>query len=258
MADRRPTHRPPMACRHRVPMPMPAGDEGAHPRTDLLSPSWLAPCPRERRDPRQPQRLIRRRQRRPTLPGLVARLVRLVWRRRPAGGAGQQGLARAGLVWVPPLRVRPQAITQRLDTLPAAVMGPRCPAVWPRLQAQAPTAGPSPRWAPVRAPVAQVTRGAGSTLAARRHTTPGVRERAGVGLAGTRRGRVDACRHAPRWPLSTADAPAQDQRFAAESRAAVPAGALLVFARGWVSCRWGADGMAAHRCWVTRRRAKTA
>jgi hypothetical protein len=65
MADRRPTHRAPMACRHRVPMPMPAGDEGAHPWTDLLSPSLLAPRPRERRDPRQPQRLIRRRRRRP-------------------------------------------------------------------------------------------------------------------------------------------------------------------------------------------------
>jgi len=46
--------------------------------TALLSPSLLAPRQLERRDPRQPQRLIRMRQRLLTLPGMVAIVVSLV------------------------------------------------------------------------------------------------------------------------------------------------------------------------------------
>jgi hypothetical protein len=51
---------------------------------DGLSPSLLAPRQLERRDPRQPQRLIRMRQRLLTLPVMVARIVSLVWRRLPS------------------------------------------------------------------------------------------------------------------------------------------------------------------------------
>ena len=51
---------------------------------DVLSPSLLAPRQLERRDPRQPDRLIRMRQRLLTLPVMVAILVSLVWRRVPS------------------------------------------------------------------------------------------------------------------------------------------------------------------------------
>jgi hypothetical protein len=70
--------------RHRSPIPVPAVEDVAQRLTDLRSPSWLAPRQRERRDPRQPPRRIRMRQRLLTLPVRVAIMVRLVWRRRPA------------------------------------------------------------------------------------------------------------------------------------------------------------------------------
>src|ERR687887_2697384 len=67
--------------RHRSQIPMPAVEEVEQRLLEVLSPSLLAPRQLERRDPRQPQRLIRMRQRLLTLPVLVAIIVSLVWRR---------------------------------------------------------------------------------------------------------------------------------------------------------------------------------
>jgi hypothetical protein len=64
----------------------------------------------ERRDPRQPQRLIRMRQRLLTLRVMVAIVVSLVWRRMPAVAEVRRVLAQEGLLWLMPLRVSHQAI----------------------------------------------------------------------------------------------------------------------------------------------------
>jgi hypothetical protein len=54
----------------------------------------LAPRQLERRDPQQPQRLIRMRQRLLTQPVMVAIIVRLVWRRVPSVAEVHKILAR--------------------------------------------------------------------------------------------------------------------------------------------------------------------
>src|SRR5919198_6523002 len=123
MAHKRTRPRPHAEFRHRSQIPMPAVEEVEQRLLDVLSPSLLAPRQLERRDPRQPQRLIRMRQRLLTLPVIVAIIVSLVWRRGPSIPEGQKGLAREGLLGGAPLRVSPQAITKRLDVLPAAVGG---------------------------------------------------------------------------------------------------------------------------------------
>src|SRR6266581_5591235 len=151
MAHKHTRARPHAEFRHRSQIPMPAVTEVEQRLTDLLSPSLLAPRHMERRDPRQPQRVIRMRQRLLTLPVMVAIIVSLVWRRVPAIAEVQKVLAREGLLGVAPLRVSPQAITKRLAVLPAAVMGQLLAEVCVRLQAQAPPALPHPSWAPVRA-----------------------------------------------------------------------------------------------------------
>jgi Transposase DDE domain len=258
MADKSPKRRPHTDFRHRSQIPMPAVEEVEQHLTDLLSPSLLAPRQLERRDPRQPQRLIRMRQRLLTLPVMVALIVSLVWRRMPAVAEVQKVLAREGLLWTPPLRVSPQAITKRLDALPAAVMGQLFMEVCTRLQAQAPTALPQPRWAPVRAHFSQVAIVDGSTLEALRKKTQGLREREGLVLAGKIMVLVDAFSHYPLWQLYTEDAAANDKRFAAEILAAVPAGALVVFDLGFFSFLWFDDFTAANRFFVTRMREKTA
>ena len=122
--------------RHRSQIPMPAVEEVEQRLVELLSPSLLAPRQMERRDPRQPQRVIRMRQRLLTLPVIVAIVVSLVWRRIPAVAEVQRVLAREGLLGVAPVRVSVQALTKRLDVLPAAVMGALFTEVCARLQAR--------------------------------------------------------------------------------------------------------------------------
>src|SRR5439155_14787950 len=153
--------RPPMAhkqtrpqshrdFRHRSQIPLPAVEDVEQRLLDVLSPSLLAPRQLERRDPRQPQRLIRMRQRLLTLPVIVAIIVSLVWRRVPSIAEVQKVLTREGLLGMAPLQVSRQAITKRLDVLPAAVLAQLLAEVCARLQAQAPAAVAHPRWAPVR------------------------------------------------------------------------------------------------------------
>jgi len=81
MASKRSGHHANADLRHRVPGPLPpVADVEAELRT-LLTPLLLAPRRLERRDPRNPQRVVRLRARLLTLPVMVAVIVSLVWRR---------------------------------------------------------------------------------------------------------------------------------------------------------------------------------
>ena len=77
MAHKHSKPRPHAEFRHRSQLPMPAVAEVEQQLAALLSPSLLAPRQLERRDPRQPARVIRMRQRLLTLPVMVAILVTL-------------------------------------------------------------------------------------------------------------------------------------------------------------------------------------
>ena len=258
MAQKHTRPRPHAEFRHRSQIPMPAVEEVEQRLTDLLSPSLLAPRQLERRDPRQPQRLIRMRQRLLTLPVMAAILVSLVWRRLPAVAEVQRILAREGLLGGAPLQVSSQAIIKRLDVLPVAAMGQLFAEVCARLQAQEPPAVPHPRWAPVREHFPQTAIVDGSTLEALRKKTQALQERVGLVLGGKMMVMVEAFSHRPLWQLYTEDAAANDKRFAAEIMAALPVGGLLVFDLGFFSFLWFDDFTAAHRFFVTRMREKTA
>src|SRR4030095_8371458 len=224
MARKHTRSRPHAEFRHRSQIPLPAVEDVEQRLLDVLSPSLLAPRQLERCDPRQPQRLIRMRQRLLTLPVIVAIIVSLVWRRMPSIAEVQKVLAREGLLGVAPLRVSPQAITKRLDVLPAAVRGQLLAEVCARLQAQVPPTVPHPRWAPVRERFSLIALVDGSTLEARRKKTQVLREREGLVLGGKMMVMVEAFRHRPRWQRYTEDAAANDKRFATEIMAAVPVG----------------------------------
>lgn len=258
MAHQHTRSRPHAAFRHRAPLPMPAVEEVEQRLLAGLSPSWLAPRQLERRDPRQPQRRIRLRQRLLTLPVLVAIMVRLGWRRVPSIAEVQQVWAREGLVGLAPLQVSPQAITPRLAGRPAAGRGQRLAEGWARRQAQAPPAVPHPRWAPVRERCSLSARVEGSTREALRKKTQGLREREGLVLGGTRMVLGEACSHRPLWQLDTKDAAARDTRCATESMAALPMGGLLLCALGLCSFLWCDDLTDPQQCLVTRLREKIA
>jgi hypothetical protein len=224
---------------------------------DVLSPSLLAPCQLERHDPRQSQRLIRMRQRLLTLPVMVALIVSLVWRGVPSVAEVQKVLTREGLLRMAPLQVSPQAITKRLDVLPAAVLGQLFTEVCVRLQAQLPPPLPHPSWAAVwaRCPVLAIVDG--STLEALRKKTQRLRQREGLVLAGKMMVMVEAFSHRPLWQLYTEDALANDKRFTAEILAALPVGGLVVCDLGFFSFLWFDDLMDQKKYFVTRMREKT-
>jgi hypothetical protein len=201
MAHKHTRARPHAEFRHRSQIPMPAVEEVEQRLLDVLSPALLAPHQLERRDPRQPHRLIRMRRRLLTLPVIVAIMVRLVWRRVPSIAEVQKVLAHDGLLGVAPLQVSPQAITKRLDVLPAAVMGQLFAEVCAPLHAHAPPALPHPNWEPVRRHFPRLAMVDGATLEALRQKTQGLRERAGLVLGGKMMVMVEAFRQRPRWQL---------------------------------------------------------
>jgi IS4 transposase len=258
MAHKQTRHRSHAEFRHRSQIPLPAVEDVEQRLLDVLSPSLLAPRQLERRDPRQPERLIRMRQRLLTLPVIVAITVSLVWRRVPSIAEVQKLLAHEGLLGVAPLQVSPQAIIKRLDVLPAAVLGQLLAEVCARLQAQAPPTVPHPRWVPVREHFPLMAIVDGSTLEALRKKTQVLREHAGVVLGGKMMVMVEALSHRPLWQLYTDDAAANDKRFVAEILAALPVGGLLVFDLGFFSFLWFDDFTASDRFFVTRMREKTA
>ena len=258
MAQQHTPHRPHLEFRHRSQIPLPAVDDVEQRRLEVLSPSLLAPRQLERRDPRQPQRLIRMRQRLLTRPVMVAIIVRLVWRRVPSSAEVQKVLTQEGLWGMVPLQVSPQAIPKRLDGLPAPVMGQLLTEVWTRLQAQPPPPRPHPRGAPVREHFPLLAMVDGSTLEALRNTTPSLRQRAGLGWAGNGLVMVEAFSHRPLWQLDTEDAPAHDQRLAAAILAALPGGGRLGCDWGVFSLPWCDDLTEPQKGCVTRMREKTA
>jgi hypothetical protein len=258
MAHKRTRSRPHAAFRHRSPIPMPAVEEVEQRLLDVLSPSWLAPRQLERRDPRQPPRLIRLRQRLLTWPVIGAIMVRGVWRRVPSIAEGQKVLAREGLWGGAPLRVSPQASTTRLDVLPAAVLGPLFAEVCTRLQAQPPPPLPHPSGAPVREAFPRSALMDGSTLEALRTKTPRLRQPEGLVLAGQGMVMVEAFSHRPLWHLSPEDALANDTRCAAAILAALPVGGLVIVDLGCFRFLWFDDFTTTPRFFVTRMREKSA
>jgi hypothetical protein len=198
------------------------------------------------------------RQRLLTLPVMVALIVSLVWRRMPSVAEVQKVLTREGLLGMAPLQVSPQAITKRLDVLPAALIGQLFTEVCVRLQAQPPPPLPHPGWAPVweRFPLLAIVDG--STLEALRKKAQILRPRAGLVLAGKMMVMVAAFSHRPLWQLYTEDAQANDKRFAAEILAVLPVGGLVVCDLGFFSFPWFDDLTDQAKYFVTRMREKTA
>jgi hypothetical protein len=245
--------------RHRVPGPLPSVAEVEAELTALLTPALFAPHQLERRDPRNPARLIRLRARILTLPVMVALVVSLVWRRLGSIAEVQRVVVQDGLLWVSPLQVSEQAIAKRLDTLPASAFAAVFTDVSARLQAQ-----PSPqmpgleRWTEVQARFPRIAMVDGSTLEAIRKKTQMLRVQSGLVLAGRMMVMVEAFTHRPLWQLYTEDAAANDKRFASEILAVVPFGGLLVFDLGFFSFLWFDDFTDQQKFFVTRLRQKTA
>jgi hypothetical protein len=171
------------------------------------------------------------------LPVMVGLVLSLIWR-QVGGVSDLVRLVTTELVlWVPPLKITQQALSERLRSLPAELflqvllnVLPRLHAAWGRRQRPLP---PEIAWA--QAHYTQVALVDGSTLDALIRKVGLLRDALVNPLAGRMTGLLDLCSRLPFQIWYEADAQAHDQRFWPRILAALQAGALLIFDLGYTN-----------------------
>ena len=189
-----------------------------------------------------------------TLPVMVALVLSLIWRQ--IGGVCELvRLARSEkLLWLPPLHVTQQALSERLSTFPAELLLRILTAVLPLMQQRWLTrqrpCPPEIAWAQARYPQVWVVDG--STLDALIRKVGLVREALVNPLAGRMMALLELGSRLPRQIWYTPDPDTHDQGFWPEILAALQAGALLIFDLGYTNFQRFVELTAAHVTFITR------
>ncbi len=189
-----------------------------------------------------------------TLPVMVALVLSLIWRQ--IGGVCELvRLARSEqLLWLPPLKVTQQALSERLSTFPAELFLRILTAVLPLMQqrwlARQRPCPPEIAWAQARYPQVWVVDG--STLDALIRKVGLLREALVHPLAGRMMALLELGSRLPRQIWYTPDPDTHDQGFWPEILAALPAGALLIFDLGYTNFHVFVQLTLTHVTFITR------
>jgi hypothetical protein len=195
-----------------------------------------------------------------TLPVMVAVVVSMIWRQIGSVATLLRLLNEEGFLWSSPVPVSEQALSQRLRVFPADLFRQVLEAVLPSMRArweerQRPLP-PELAWA--RAHYPHVLTVDGSTLDALVRRVGLLRDQEEQPLAGRMAAVLDLCSRLPRTVWYEEDPRAHDQRWWPLVRAAVPAGALLVFDLGWTNFDLFATMTRAEVTFVTRAKSNLA
>lgn len=171
-----------------------------------------------------------------TLPVMVALVLSMLWRQIGSVSEAVRVLRGQGLLWVEPLAVSQQAVSQRLRTLPPTLFARVLRDVLPPMQARFAT-----RERPLPPEVVRALRHFDALLALDGSTLDTVlrhvgllRETAVAPLAGRMAALLDIATRLPRQVWYEDEGRAADQRFWAPTLAALRAGTLLLFDRGFL------------------------
>jgi hypothetical protein len=177
------------------------------------------------------------RQRVLSLPVMVALVLSMIWRQVGSVTTLVRLLHREGLLWTAPVRVSQQARATRLRTFPADLFRRVLDDLRPQMQARwaARTRPRAPEVAWARERFSAVLAADGSTLDVLLRQVGLLRDREDTPLAGRMTALLDLCARLPRRVWDAPDAAAHDQGAGPEILAALPAGARLVFARGYTN-----------------------
>ncbi len=176
-----------------------------------------------------------------TLPVMVAFVLSLLWRHVGSVGEAVRVLRQEGMLWSPPLQLSPQAVNQRLRTLPPVLFEGVLTDVLPALHArwQARTAAGERPLPPVlgraRRHFGAILAVDGSTLDALLRKVGLLRAGDGPVLAGRMAALLDVVAGLPRQVWYEADSQAHDQRFWERILLALEAGTLLLFDLGFLN-----------------------
>lgn len=176
-----------------------------------------------------------------TLPVMVAFVLSLLWRHLGSVGEAVRVLRQEGVLWTPAIKVSPQAVNQRLRTLPPDLFARVLHDVLPQLHArwQARTATGERPLPPVLARTRQhfgaILAMDGSTLDALLRKIGLLRAAEGPVLAGRMAALLDVAAGLPRQVWYEADSQAHDQRFWERILLALDPGTLLLFDLGFLN-----------------------
>lgn len=169
---------------------------------------------------------------------MVAIVISLIWRHIGAGGSEAARLLQLeGLLWVPPMLVSQQAISERLRTFPARMffqlLVSRLPMFQQRSQRRQRPLPPALAWAQKR--YQAILAVDGSTLDALLRKVGLLRDEEKHPLAGKILTVLNVCSLLPHSIWFEPKAQASDQRFWPQLLAAIPAGALLLLDSGFTN-----------------------
>lgn len=171
-----------------------------------------------------------------TLPVMVALVLSMLWRQIGSVSEAVRVLRAEGLLWVAPLAVSQQAVSQRLRTLPPTLFARVLQEVVPPMQARfAARERPlPPEVVRARRHFAAILALDGSTLDTVLRHVGLLREHPVAPLAGRMAALLDVATRLPHQLWYEEEGRAADQRFWAPALAALRAGTLLLFDRGFL------------------------
>jgi hypothetical protein len=238
--------------RRQVQMPAPPIETIESELRRLLQPSQFKPIGSYHQIPEK-----LRRDRLLTLPVMLAILLSLVSRKVPSLSELIRVLAQEGLLWVEPLRVSKQALSQRLMHLPARLFERLFEQVLVEIQHKRVPHSTLPGWETLRARFAAIWVADGSTLEELRCALK-VLQGQGTVLAGRIMVVVEVLTHRPVASWYTTDATANDRPWLEDLLSRLPVGGLLLFDLGFFKFAWFDAFTENQKYFVTRQREKTA
>lgn len=216
----------------------------------LLTPGSFKPLRLAQGEKKRRDRLL-------TLPVMMAIVVSLVYRQIPGLSELIRVLESEGLLWVEALSVSKQAISKRLQTLPAALFAQVFEQVMQRMHLNKTQLPVAKGWELVQQNFTAQWIADGSTLEALRRQLKVLKEH-NTALGGKMMMVVEAFNHHPVASWYTEKATANDKTFADDLLARLPVGGLLIFDLGFFDFVWFDAFTTANKFFVTRLRAKTA
>jgi Transposase DDE domain len=238
--------------RRQVQMPGPEIEVLEKSLHELIQPSDFQPI---RNSLQIPEKL--RRDRLLTLPVMIAVILGLVYRKIPGLAEASRVLWTKGILWVKPLQVSRQALSQRLRQLPVRYFAEIFEQVLEHLRSKPVPQSSLGGWSSLQAQFSAIWIADGSTLEELRKRLK-IQAGKGTVLAGKMMVLVDLWTHRPVFSWYTPEYTANDKQWVAHLLQKLPIGGLLIFDLGFFKFQWFDQFTDTHKYFVTRQREKTA
>ncbi|MEH2128608.1 IS4 family transposase [Nostoc sp.] len=225
--------------RHRVSCPAPTTQEIESRLIELVTPGIFANL----KDVKDKQRNLRRRSpplasRVLTLPVMAAIVLSLVYRQINYLTDVLRCLEVEGLLWVEAMSVSRQALSQRLESLPAKLFVGLFEQVIERLAAKKKRTEVDPRWSSVVEEFSAVWIADASTLEAVKKHLGQLQEKTNAVLGGKMLMVVEAFSHRPVAAFFDGDAKRNETKWWQELQVRLPVGGLLITDMGFYGFEW--------------------